>query len=126
MNIGNVKLILVVIGENLITTAQEQALVTNALKYHIHKTSITPKCWLHVGNYENTTYLVSDCKIRGVMIRNVFTSISYCQKYGYQVAKYWHQQVLCRTNEEFGKPTMSWVYDFQTDNIIHHRFILLY
>ena len=113
--------------EALICSAQEQALRTNYVKFHIDKTGESPLCRMCRVENETVSHIVSECKMLAQKEYkkrhdNVGRYIRWkiCEKYGFQGAQQWyeHDPDGVFDNKEY---KILWYFTIQCDTKIEAR-----
>ena len=113
--------------EALLCAAQEQAIRTNYIKYHIDKTSDSPMCRLCGKKGESVQHITSGCETLAQKeykrrYNNVAKKVHWdiCKKNGLEHSEKWYEHAPEGTveNEEI---KVLWDINIQCDNLIEAR-----
>jgi hypothetical protein len=113
--------------EGFIVAAQDQALSTNATKYHVHKTNESPKCRLCKDKDETVNHIIGECRTlaeKAYKKRHdkVATTLHWemCKTNGLEHEPKWYQHQPQKVVEN-EKVKILWDWNVQTDKVIEHR-----
>ena len=113
--------------EALLCAAQEQAIRTNYMKYHLDKTSESPVCRLCVKKGESVQHITSGCeKLAQKEYKKRYDNVAMkvhwdiCKKNGLEHSEKWYEHATegAVENEETKVP---WNINVQCDNLIEAR-----